>query len=501
MARSDLFAKILAVVLVVGAGACGDDSTGGGSGDGGTGDASGLGDGQVTGDGSQCTNSCTTPGVLQCDGTILKVCAQDAPGCLAWTVQQDCAEANQVCDDSGDTPACVTPASCHDGIQNQDESDKDCGGVCPPCPVASQCNEDEDCESKACTNGICQLCKAGTFSCFGNTVRQCANDEGSWTDVATCDPFTALTKCDAASGTCVPIPLVGNPPGPNDENVTGVYYKFASFTADDGLIRDSSHGYAYSGADVDCYQDLIFANRDGEHVDVYRITLLDSDGDGKLEPNQHPDNPDAQGPIEERTLTFVETYDIHSGFPSMNAMYVTADRFYFPQENPQGSDGNTGDLFEYVIATGQTNKVIDSDTMRIHQNSYDPVEHRWYASNEYARRIYSFAADANEWVGEFEYPDMIGSHLDGQEFVADPNTGIGYLYVSDMTSDYIGQFTKDATGNWTQANLFRYNDPQGDEVEGLGYGVLYHFWSCGQQGIYELGGGDLSHYTDPTHGG
>ncbi|MCD6498274.1 MAG: hypothetical protein J7M25_08270 [Deltaproteobacteria bacterium] len=488
MKRFNTIARIMILTVAITLGACGGDSTGGGShGDGGTGDASGLGEGGVTDDGAQCTNTCDQLDALRCEGTAVQVCAKDDKGCVVWKVQQDCADTTQVCDDSGDAPTCVTPETCDDGIQNQDESDIDCGGICPACPVASQCNDDEDCESKACTNGVCQICKAGTFSCFGNTVRRCADDEGSWVDGATCNPFPrdGATMCDAASGSCIPIPITGNPPGDNDENVTGVYYKFAHFTSSDGLLT--------SAYDVDSYQDLVYANRGGSHIDVYRVALLDSDGDGKMEPNQHPDNPDNPGPIEQRTLTFVQTYDVTLGSGSHSEIYATADKLYFPRDNQDGK------IFEYVMATSQVNTVVDGSDLTIHQLSYDDVGHRWYGSAEHPRRIFAFDPDAGVWVSQFQFPDMTGGHLDGQEFVRDPNTGIGYLYVSDMTSDYIGQYTKDATGNWTQLNLFQYNDPDGEVVEGMGYGALNHFWAGAGSAIYELGGGDLSHYTDPTH--
>ncbi|MCD6497385.1 MAG: hypothetical protein J7M25_03670 [Deltaproteobacteria bacterium] len=487
MTRSHVVAKILAVALALAMGACGDNSTGGGSGDGGPGDASGLGDGHVLGDGGDCTNTCDTIDAVRCEGTAVQVCIKDGRGCVIWTVQQDCADTTQVCDDSGDAPTCVTPETCADGIQNQDESDKDCGGVCPPCPVASQCNGDEDCESGACTNGICQLCKAGTFSCFGNTVRQCANDEGSWIDGATCDPFPrdGATMCNATTGTCVPIPITGNPPGNNDENVTGVYFKFAHFTQADGVCN--------SAYDVNSYQDLVYVNCGGQKVDAYRITLLDSDGDGKLEPNQHPNNPDNPGPIEQRTMSLDHSYPLQIGGAGSDELYVTADKIYYTTYS------SLGDIMEYVMATGQTSTAVDGADLRVGQSGYDDVNHVWYGSNEQARRIFAFDNDAGVWVPQFQYPNMVGGHLDGEEFVRDPNTGIGYLYVSDMTSDYIGQYTKDATGNWIQLNLFKYDDPNTEVVEGMGYGALNHFWAGAGQAFYELGGGDLSHYTDPTH--
>ncbi|MCD6497387.1 MAG: hypothetical protein J7M25_03680 [Deltaproteobacteria bacterium] len=483
---------ITAAVFLLMPAACGPSPSGSnGTGDGGPEDASGLGDGHVPGDGDsdayQCTNTCDTLDVLRCEGTSVQVCFEDEHGCHVWKIQQNCADTTQICDDSGNAPTCVTPETCDDGIQNQDESSTDCGGICPPCPVSFTCNDDSDCESGACTNGVCQVCKAGTFSCFGNTIRQCANDEGSWINGATCNPFpqNGATMCDATAGACVPIPITGNSPGNNNENVTGVYYKFAHFTNADGLLT--------SAYDVDSYQDLIYANRGGAHIDCYRITLLDSDGDGKLEPNQHPDNPDNLGPMEQRTLALVQTYDVTLGSGSISEIYATATKLYFPRNNQNGK------IFEYDMGSGQVTTAVDGSDLSISELSYDDVDGVWYGSNEGARRIFAFDNDAGVWVPQFQYPEMYGSHLDGQEFVRDPNTGIGYEYVSDMTSDYIGQFTKDATGNWIQLNLFRYNDPNQEVVEGMGYGALNHFWAGAGSAIYELGGGDLSHYTDPTH--
>jgi hypothetical protein len=50
-------------------------------------------------------------------------------------------------------------ASCTDRIQNQDESDKDCGGACSDedkaCPNAAKCNHGADCDSYVCTKGKC----------------------------------------------------------------------------------------------------------------------------------------------------------------------------------------------------------------------------------------------------------------------------------------------------------------------------------------------------------
>ena len=84
---------------------------------------------------------------------------------------------------------------------------------------------------------------------------------------------------------------------------TGEYYQYAAFTK-------TSVSVYKGGGDVDSYGDTIYINRDGTNLDVYQVTLNDTDGDGFYEPDQHPDNPDATGPIEQRTLTYVTSYNI-----------------------------------------------------------------------------------------------------------------------------------------------------------------------------------------------
>ena len=62
------------------------------------------------------------------------------------------------------------PPSCSDGLQNGDESDVDCGGSCPACPIGGSCVIGGD-----CTTGICEgsVCTCGdevfTFNINSNT--------------------------------------------------------------------------------------------------------------------------------------------------------------------------------------------------------------------------------------------------------------------------------------------------------------------------------------------
>ena len=267
---------------------------------------------------------------------------------------------------------------------------------------------------------------------------------------------------------------------------TGEYYQYASFTKGDGS------GYL-GGGDVDSYGDLIYVNRDGDHLDVYQVTLLDSDLDGVLEPDQHPDNPDATGPMEQRTLTYLRTYDVPDlDGATWGEIYAASDGVYFLGEDK-------GDIYQYVFASGTTSKVVDSPSYKwLAVLGYDDVNDKWYAAPDSSSRdIYSW--DGTSWQFEFSYASLAGNHMDGLEVVTDPNTGIPYVYVSDMTSDYIGQWRYDsATASWVEENLFNYSGTAGD-VEGMGFGALGHFWATtgfsNQGTLYEIGGGELGGYV------
>ncbi len=262
---------------------------------------------------------------------------------------------------------------------------------------------------------------------------------------------------------------------------TGDYYQYASFSV-------GSSAYL-GGGDVDAYGNTIYVNRNGYYLDAYTVTLLDSDGDGALEPDQHPDNPDATGPIEGRTLSLVETYNVSAlDGATVGEIYAASDRVYFLGEDE-------GDVYQYVFSSGLTSKVVDSPTFNLSQLGYDDVNDKWYASNESSRTIYGW--DGDSWEIEFTFSALAGGHMDGLEVVTDPDTNTPYVYVSDMTSDYLGQWYFDGT-SWVEQNLFAYAGTAGD-VEGLGFGALGHFWSTtgfsNSGTLYEIGGGDLGGYV------
>lgn len=266
----------------------------------------------------------------------------------------------------------------------------------------------------------------------------------------------------------------------NTTGPSGTYYQYAYFT--------TSGGTFFGGQDVDAYGNTIYVNRSGQYLDVYNVTLADTDGDGFYEPDQHPDNPLANGPREARTLNYVTSYNVPAlDYSSLGEIYAASDRVYF-----LGEDGGGGDVYQYVLGTGATSKVVDSSPFNLSHLGYDDVNDTWYASSESSRTVYSW--NGFSWVTEFSFSDLSGSHMDGLEVVTDPDTNIPYVYVSDMTSDYLGQWRYNSvTGLWVEENLFAYAG-SGADVEGLGFGALGHFWATGWNELYEIGGGELGGY-------
>jgi hypothetical protein len=344
---------------------------------------------------------------------------------------------------------------------------------------------EDKCGDEVCVPGEgCVLCLDGQFSCYGNQARACNTTTNpiQWDVLDTCDPTQAM-GCNPTNGTCEQLQPIGNGP----ENPTGSYYQYARRVKGAGAFK--------GGCDVDSYGDYLYVNHgewyeDGTVLDVYQVELMDSDGDGELEPNQHPDNPDKPGAIEERVLTFITSHSVPSlGMVHHSEIFAQEDRIYF-----LNAPANPGTIYQFVFANQQTTPVVNAPGIEFAQLGFDDVNDTWYASTEAARMVFSFHGPTGEWVAEFAYPNMAGSHMDGMEVVADPNTGTPYVYVSDMTSDYLGQYKREPNGTWTQENLFEYVG-DGDHVEGMGFGALGHFWITSGNELYEVGGGELQKYV------
>lgn len=117
--------------------------------------------------------------------------------------------------------------------------------------------------------------------------------------------------------------------------------------------------------------------------------------------------------------------------------------------------------------------------------TYDPTANTWYTCTR-EREVYSFdMAVDRSWQYEFKYPSYEGGHHDGLEFVN------GFLWISDMTANWIGQWRKNPDGSWEEIARFYYDNPVEDDVEGMGFGPLGHLWVTGWNRLYEIGGKEL----------
>ena len=418
-------------------------------------------------------------GNSRCESNSVMTCTKDSIGRPSWTQTTLCT-AYQRCEDQAQGAVCVDNASCTDGKKNQDETDVDCGGVsCGKCPGGKGCGKDSDCITGVCSGGKCAPCKAGTYDCLGNYLRQCKPDNSGWNQIATCDPKT-YQHCDPQAKACIKL-TAKNSPTP-----TGKYYLFAFFEKGKSEFK--------GGYDVDGYEDTLYVNNN-KKLDVYKVTLVDSDVDNKAEPNQHPDNPTNPGPIETRTLKYLKTYtNVTLGQASVAEIFAAKDRVYFLRRDSTSSSNQN--IYEFILATGQTNLVIKGN-VPISCIGYDDKSKQWYgAYNSATRVVYNYWPNGGGWAAQFWYPDLAGSHLDGIEVVQDPKTQTPYIYVSDMTSDFLAQYYLDkTTGQWVQKNVFEYKETKNQYVEGMGFGPLYHFWATSGTALYEVGGGDLQKYV------
>jgi hypothetical protein len=173
---------------------------------------------------------------------------------------------------------------------------------------------------------------------------------------------------------------------------------------------------------------------------------------------------------------------------SQSELFALDDRLYI--------GGST--IVEYPFGGGAAAPITGGDWVNdFAQIGFDDANGVWYGSNESQRRVYQHNANSDTWGIAFDYPVLAGSHMDGLEVVTQPETGIPYVYVSDMTSDYIAQYRLDPEQGWVQENLFAYQDDAGEEVEGMGFGALNHFWATSGDHLYEVGGGDIAEFVDP----
>ncbi len=131
---------------------------------------------------------------VDCGGSSCGPC-DDGQACL---IDQDCAA--DLCDPLW---LICLPFTCRDGVQNDDETDVDCGGLtCAGCYIGEGCLVNSDCSTNKCN--------PDTGACYGNACGDQRQD-GTETDVdcggLTCGPCAVGKMChsnfDCQSGFCV----------------------------------------------------------------------------------------------------------------------------------------------------------------------------------------------------------------------------------------------------------------------------------------------------------
>lgn len=364
------------------------------------------------------------------------------------------------------------------------------GSISVTCDGSGGTTDSTSCLPGVCLDAVgCVDCEAGQWTCKGPRVMACNTDGVPvWEEIAVCDSAAGM-YCDVTVGGCSPLtPLGGTEP-------TGQYYQYSSLPlAADGFT---------TVCDVDAHEDRVWFvayNASSQlSIGAYDVTLLDSDGDGNLEPNQHPDDPENLGAIEERVFTFVESFPVTNpgAVPHTMELHATATTIFY---------AGPSQITAYDLATNTTSAAAPAPPWLAGQTypylaflGRDEVGGVWYSGNETGRRVFQYDAETMSWGYAFQYPALAGDHMDGLEVVTDPSDGTAYVYVSDMTSNFIGQYRHDPVDGWVQENLFTYAEANGEVVEGFGYGALRHFWvgSYTQNSFYEIGGGDLTQYLGP----
>ncbi len=115
-------------------------------------------------------------------------------------------EANSDCKSGlcADTGLCEAIPTCDDGIQNGDETDRDCGGSnpdCPRCAPGGICERGGDCDTGVCTDGHCDItCSAGTANCDDDLENGCETSISG--DVDNCGACDNVCNLPHASAVC-----------------------------------------------------------------------------------------------------------------------------------------------------------------------------------------------------------------------------------------------------------------------------------------------------------
>ena len=273
-------------------------------------------------------------------------------------------------------------------------------------------------------------------------------------------------------------------------NVNTTWVKDTAITCstDDYFVygRHPVSGYAVDGYKINDTAGLLYVDNGGVCY-IYQVTIPPGS-----DPNKHPLNPIDPGPMAPRSFTLVGTHNFASdcGWSKSHKseFYVDGSYIYYGAYSAiekwvKNANGSFGAYLGKV--TDKAGNLIPGN--KDETFAYDAANNIWYSCSR-GRTVHSFDADVDTaWKTEFKYPSYSGGHHDGMEFAS------GYLWISDMTSDYIGQWQYTGTGPYNGWNeTYRYSYTYGQDVEGMGFEPFGHLWITSGSELYEIGGGRIA---------
>lgn len=225
----------------------------------------------------------------------------------------------------------------------------------------------------------------------------------------------------------------------------------------------------------------------GNHTGyVYRVETAGN-------PDMHPSNPDATGPIAPRTFTLVNSHFLGSYSDGhRNAFYVDSSGIYYGADVGWSAVHGCG-IYHWALDWTPIGCEVPlaapsgAQTLARNPNNGD-----WWITTS-TRGVYRW--DGAAWVYQFTHPNLAGGHSDGMEIIGSS------LFISDMTSDVLIQYRLDENGDVIDppnSPYETYTYSAGPAVEGMGYGPNAHIWISGWSSytIYEIGGGCLQPWIE-----
>jgi hypothetical protein len=269
----------------------------------------------------------------------------------------------------------------------------------------------------------------------------------------------------------------GTPPG-----VSGYLTSIGGFIDEKGKIAAKYPSKGLSSGDE--YLALVSGpSYDGTHYGhLYKVATSGN-------PDQHPSNPEHPGAIVPRVFTLISSIHLNAVDATMGNTAGHEVEFQISNEGIFYGASRFG-IFQFDFdwtPKGFVTTVEAPGGGGIQTFGLDTRNGQWWAGDA-SRNMFRFNGSA--WPHIFTHPDLGGSHHDGMEIIN------GFMFVSDMTSDTILQYTLDLNGNVRESPgspYGSYSYSNGDPVEGFGYGPNRHIWISGWSSgtICELGGGNL----------